>query len=199
MKHNSREVVKFISRMILFSLYRVQLIDKHNIPDTGAALLCANHIGEMDMFLLGCRLKRWVYYMAKEELFKMPVIGLFMKWSDAFPVKRGRGDIGAIKAGLKLLKQGHIVGIFPEGTRTKRKSNGITKAKPGAALLAINSDVPIIPVCVKGSYKPFSKMTVMYGKPFNLEINKEKKYSSKELSEISKEIMKKIYSLWEEK
>lgn len=184
---------------VFFTLfYRVKIIGKENIPAKGSVLLCANHIGQMDMFFIGYRLKRLIRYMAKEELFKNPLLSLIIRNLGAFPVSRGKGDVGAIRTALNLLKDGHIVGIFPEGTRLKYRKGKATKVKPGAALLAQKSGVPILPVAVSGNYRPFTKIKIVFGKPFTLDLDKDKKYTNSELVEISEGIMKKVYSLLEE-
>src|SRR5690606_10964952 len=112
-----KEILRFIIAVFFSVFYRVQIIGIENIPKEGAAILCSNHISELDMFFIGYRIKRLVRYMAKEELFKNPLLRFFITRLGAFPVKRGKGDVGAIKTSLRLLSEGHIVGIFPEGTR----------------------------------------------------------------------------------
>jgi 1-acyl-sn-glycerol-3-phosphate acyltransferase len=193
-----RNFAKVIANIVLSFFFRIEVINKNNIPNKGAALLCANHTSELDMFFIGIRIKRWVHYIAKEELFKNPVMGLILKKLGAFPVKRGKGDVGAIRNVFKLLEEGHIVGIFPEGTRLKGKVRDKTKIKPGAALIAINSSVPIIPVAVDWNRRLFSRVKIIIGEPFNLDIDKGKKYTSKEMVEISSGIMDKVYSLMED-
>ncbi|HOM01762.1 MAG TPA: lysophospholipid acyltransferase family protein [Acetivibrio sp.] len=176
----------------------MRIIGIENVPEEGSVLLCANHIAELDMFFIGYRLKRLVRYMAKEELFKIPLLSSFIRRLGAFPVKRGKGDVGAIKTALKLLEEGQIVGIFPEGTRLKNKKGKAIKAKPGAALLAQKSGAPILPVAISGRYRLFSKIKIVFGKPFTLDLDKDKKYTNSELVEFSESIMKKVYSLLEE-
>ena len=183
---------------IFFALfYKVDIVNMDNIPKRGAALLCSNHISQLDMFLIGHRIPRMVYWMAKEELFRNPVVGAVMRCLGAFPIKRGKGDVGAMKKVYKLLGKGKIVGIFPEGTRTKGKLKGKIKAKPGNVLIAINSGVPIIPVAIAGNYKLFSRMRLIIGEPIKIETDKNKKYTIEEMSEISKGIMNKVYLLAE--
>lgn len=184
---------------IFFTLfYRVRIIGIENVPAKGSVLLCSNHIAELDMFFIGYKLKRLVRYMAKKELFNIPLLSIFFRKLGAFPVSRGKGDVGAIKTALNLLEEGHIVGIFPEGTRLKNRKDTNIKVKPGAALLAQKSGAAILPVAISGSYRPFSKIKIEFGKPFTLDLDKDKKYTNSELVEISEGIMKKVYSLLEE-
>lgn len=191
------EVIRFILRMFFKIFYRVEIIGLENVPKNGGVLLCSNHIYDLDMFLMGYKLPRLVHYMAKEELFKIPLVNKFIIWVGAFPVRRGTGDIGAIKTVLKLLTEGKIVGIFPEGTRSRGTKKAAIKA--GIVLLAEKSGAPILPVAIKATYKPFSKIKLIYGKPFNLEIKKGEKLSSEEMAKISNEIMNEIYALVEDK
>jgi 1-acyl-sn-glycerol-3-phosphate acyltransferase len=113
-------------------------------------------------------------------------------------VKRGKADVEAIKNSLRLLENNEIFGIFPEGTRMKKKDAKTVRAKPGVALIAQKSGAPIIPVAVSGRYRPFSKIKVVFGKPFSIDLDKNKKYTNSELVEISQSIMSKVYALLEE-
>jgi len=192
-----KELIRLVFRLFFKIFYTVEVIDKKNLPEKGPALLCSNHIGELDMFFIGYKIKRWVHYMAKEELFSIPVVGTVIRLLGAFPVKRGKGDIRAVKTAMKLLEQGHIVGIFPEGTRTGGKRGNPVKIKPGSALFAIKCGVPIVPVAIKGSHRLFGKVKVIFGKPFMLDIDRNKKYTIEEMTQISRNIMKKVYTLLE--
>jgi 1-acyl-sn-glycerol-3-phosphate acyltransferase len=190
------EIIKFISRLVIGVLFRVEHINIEKIPNEGSGILCANHVSDVDMFFIGCKLKRLIRYMAKEELFQKLLIGKLIKYFGAFPVRRGAGDIGAIRKALDLLKEGHIIGIFPEGTI--RKKNMKLNAKPGPALIAMKSGAKIIPVKIEGKIGLFSKIKIIYGNPYYLRFEKDRKYKSKELSQISQDILDNIYSLSEE-
>ncbi|MCX7843162.1 MAG: 1-acyl-sn-glycerol-3-phosphate acyltransferase [Clostridia bacterium] len=192
------EFCKFLLRVVLGVFYKVELYGRENIPESGGLILCSNHLAELDMLFIGYRIKRHVRWMAKEELFRFPPIGAFLKSLGAYPIKRGKGDIDSIKTTLKLLEEGNIVGIFPEGTRTLGKKDKKITVKRGAALIAQKANVPILPVAIKSDYRLFGRVRVIFGKPFMLDLDKEKKYTSEEMTEISKGIMDKIYSLMEE-
>lgn len=194
-----KEVLRFILRVYFNVVYRLEITGIENVPAKGAAVLCSNHIAEIDMFLIGIRIKRLIRYMAKEELFKNPIVAAIIRWLGAFPIKRGKADVESIKTAFRLLEDGHIIGIFPEGTRMKKKKDQVVKAKPGAAMFAVKAGVPVIPVAIEGNYKIFSKIKVVFGKPFYLDVQKDKKYTNEELTQMSAEIMKKVYSLLEDK
>ncbi len=190
---------KTLSRIVFKLFYRVELIDIENVPLKGGAILCANHPGTLDMFFIGYKLKRLIHYMAKEELFKNPIMSFIMHKLGCFPVKRGKPDVESIKTAINLINEGHIVGILPEGTRTGFQNKKNIRAKPGVAMVATKVNVPIIPVAVSGDYRLFSRVKVVYGKPFYLDLDKDKKYTMGELRQISQGIMDKIYSLLEDK
>lgn len=185
-----------VTKLYLGIFYRVELVNPEKIPSEGSAIICANHNTMLDMFFLGYKLKRWIYWMAKEELFKNPILGWTLKKLGAFSVKRGKGDITSIKTAYKLLEEGNILGIFPHGTRINAANVNTVRIKSGAAMLAANSGTCIIPAAVQGSYKLFSHMKVIYGDPFK--VDSDKKYTGEELSEISREIVKRVYALLEE-
>ncbi|NMB34007.1 MAG: 1-acyl-sn-glycerol-3-phosphate acyltransferase [Clostridium sp.] len=191
--------VKAVILVVFALLYRVKITGMENIPEEGAAVMCANHVGELDMLFIGCKIKRLIHYMAKIELFKIPLLSPIIKRLGAFPVKRGKADIEAIKTALSLLENGHIVGIFPEGTRVGNNTQKKARVKPGAALLAQKTGAPILPVAVEGKYTPFSKIRVIFGEPFTIDLDKNKKYTNSELVKVSENIMNKIYSLLEAK
>lgn len=188
-----------ISNIVFKLFFRVEVVNMNKVLSKGPAILCANHNNLLDMFFLGYKLNRWIYWMAKDELFKNPVAAFVYSKLGAFPVKRGKGDVGSIKSAYKLLDEGKIVGIFPQGTRIAPAKIETVKVKPGAAMIAVNTGVPIIPAAVQGSYKLFSKMRVIYGDPFFIESENEKKYTKEELTQLSRDIIKRIYMLAEDR
>jgi 1-acyl-sn-glycerol-3-phosphate acyltransferase len=103
--------------------------------------------------------------MAKIEAMKAPILGAFLKSIGVFAVDRGRPDIGAIKTAMKILKEGGIVGIFPEGTRKKEDGNG---AKTGAIMLAVKTGAKLLPVYIPRVKKIFTRVPVVIGEPYTL-------------------------------
>lgn len=194
-----KQVVRVIALIVFSIFFRVNLVGRENVPEKGNGVLCSNHVGELDMFFIGFRIKRLVRWMAKEELFKNPVFATLLKCLGAFPIKRGKADVESVKTAIRLLKEGHIVGIFPEGTRIKHKEGKPIRIKPGAVMLALRTGAPIVPVAVSGNYKPFSRIKVIFGEPFFLDADPDRKYTNEEMSKISEDVMKKVYVLLEEK
>jgi 1-acyl-sn-glycerol-3-phosphate acyltransferase len=180
-------------RFFFSFFFRWQVIGTEHIPKEGPVILCANHISLWDPPLLGAGIDRQVHFMAKEELFHIPVISYFIKKFGAFPVKRGAGDRSAIRTALKLLEDGKIFGIFPEGTRSKTGELG--PGKTGVALFALKSNAAVIPVAIVGPYKLFRPITIVYGKPIDLSQQRAGKGGSEALKETTDLIMQHIKEL----
>ncbi|AIQ69831.1 lysophospholipid acyltransferase family protein [Paenibacillus graminis] len=157
-------ICRGLLRFIYAILFPLKIIGKENVPEEGGVLLCANHISLLDPMTIGIKLRRQVKYMAKAELFKVPVLGWLIDKLGAFPVKRGGVSKESIKTALNTLRSGHVMGIFPEGTR--KSDSGA--AKKGAASFALRSGAAVVPAAIVGSYKPFRRMTVIYGAPIDL-------------------------------
>jgi 1-acyl-sn-glycerol-3-phosphate acyltransferase len=144
--------------------FRLKVIGMEHIPEGKPVILCANHTSNMDPPLLGCALVgRRVHYMAKAELFHVPVLGWILPRISAFPVKRGGVSKDSIRLSLQLLQDNQILGIFPEGSRSNAGGIG----KKGAASLALKSGATVIPSAIVGGYRPFRQMTLVYGKPID--------------------------------
>ncbi|WP_339163058.1 lysophospholipid acyltransferase family protein [Siminovitchia sp. FSL W7-1587] len=182
----ARTVVKGILKV----LYRVEIKGIEHFPKSGGVLLCANHISNLDPPMVGITCPRPVSFMAKEELFKSPVLKWVLPHVRAFPVKRGMSDRGALRTGLKVLKEGHVIGLFPEGTRSKTGEVG--KGLAGAGFFALRSEAAVLPCAIIGPYKPFGKITVVYGPPIDFEEIRREKRSAEEATEVIMSHIKKL-------
>nr|WP_309100754.1 lysophospholipid acyltransferase family protein [Fredinandcohnia onubensis] len=152
---------------IIKPLYRIEVIGKENIPKEGGVLICSNHIDNLDPPVVGVTSPRHIYFMAKEELFNVPVLGAILPKINAFPVKRGMSDREALRTALKVLKEGNVLGIFPEGTRSKDGKLG--KGLTGVGFFALRTDCVVVPCAILGPYKLFGKLRVVYGEPVLME------------------------------
>ena len=165
---------KFLSGLakgVTHCIFRVKVVGKENVPKDGGMILAVNHKSNWDPIFAGAYCPRPLRFMAKADLFKNKLFGGLIKKLGAFPIQRGRGDIGAIK------------GAF-----------SIVKAKLGVSMIAVYAKVPVIPLCISGEYKPFHKVTVTFGKPITFEEYYGKKPNNETLQTLADEVMQTIYS-----
>jgi 1-acyl-sn-glycerol-3-phosphate acyltransferase len=172
--------------------FRYRVIGAEKIPRTGGLVIAANHISNLDPPILGISVPRPVSYMAKKELFAMPVLKQLLPHLEAFPVDRAAGGTAALRASLRMLKEGRCVGIFPEGGRNVRGTN---EEKAGAAFLAAASGAPLVPAAIIGTrtLRPFGRVTVVFGEPLHLARNR--KSDGDDLEKGATEIMQRIRAL----
>ncbi len=187
---------RFVADKLLSLLFSVRIVGKENIPLTGSLILCPNHTSTLDPVLLGAKLPRVVRFMAKEELLKTKFTKWLFKKYYVIPAKRDGTDAMAIKTAIRVLREGQVLGIFPEGT-TKKDGKELLDGKPGALLMSLQTKTPIIPVAICGRYGFRKKIRVHIGEPMRLyEQYTEKKYKSEELTHITNDtIMKELKSL----
>ncbi|ARD49438.1 1-acyl-sn-glycerol-3-phosphate acyltransferase [Sporosarcina sp. P37] len=183
---------KFLIGTICFPLYRIKIIGQENFPKEGGVLLCTNHIDNLDPPIVGITCPRTVHFMAKEELFSKPVLKTLLPRVQAYPVKRGMSDREAFRKTIKLLRDEKVVGLFPEGTRSK--TGEIGKGLAGAGFFALKGgDAKVVPCAIIGPYKAFSQLKVVYGKAMDMTPYRERKASAEEVTEaIMAEISKLI-------
>ena len=164
-----REGVKSFARVLIGTLWPYRAVGVENIPAEGGAVLCCNHISNMDPIHLLCAQKRHIYFMAKKELFR---VGLFRwllgKVMGVFAVDRKASDKDAVVHAIRLVRDGHVMGIFPEGTRSK--DGNLARGKAGVAMIAARTGAPIIPCCILRKTKQrklrlFCRTTVVFGTP----------------------------------
>ncbi|KAB2338339.1 1-acyl-sn-glycerol-3-phosphate acyltransferase [Cytobacillus depressus] len=175
---------------ILNPIYRFEVKGKEHFPKDGGVLLCTNHIHNFDPPVVGINAPRPVHFMAKAELFKVPLLGKILPNINAFPVKRGMSDREALRTGLSLLKEGKVLGLFPEGTRSKTGELG--KGLAGAGFFALRTDAAIVPCAIIGPYKAFKRLKVVYGKPIDMTALRERRASAEETTEFIMEEIRKL-------
>lgn len=135
---------------ILHFYFRGRTYGIENVPKEGPLVIVSNHASDLDPPIVSVCMRRPVAYMAKEELFKVPILKQIITLYGAYPVQRGSADRSAIRSALNSLEQGWAAGIFLQGTRTP--DGKITEPKLGAALIAAKAKVPLLPVCVWGTH-----------------------------------------------
>ncbi len=164
-------MVYFLARIfayiILMPIFFIKVVNKQNLRIKQGCVVICNHISNWDPIVLGHSVKTQpVCYMAKEELFEGKVANWFLRRLHAIPVARKKSDLKAVKTGLATLKNGKILGIFPEGTRSE--TGELLPFEPGAALMALRADVPVVPVFISGNYKPFHQIRLYTHPPVDL-------------------------------
>ncbi len=190
MFYNFAKGIVFIFQKLFF---RIEIYGKENIPMSGRLILCSNHHSNWDPVTLAVFFPRQVHWMAKKELFKNKIFAKLLFSLGVFPVDREGNDLTAIKKSLRLLKEERVLGIFPEGTRVKYFNDDFIKS--GLALIAVKSQSPVLPVYSEGNYKLFSKIKIIIGHPIYIELEDNVKLSNEKYTEISKDIMRKVYEL----
>ena len=177
-------------RLLFYTVFRARVYGRENIPQEGAVILAANHASNIDPPLMASLIDRPVSYMAKIELFENPIFGAAIRSCHAFPVKRGASDRGAIKAAVAVLKEGRVLGLFPEGTRSK--TGELQKPEAGVALIAGMTGAPIVPVAILNTHRIFAnggrlpQLRIMYGPPVSFQGDRK---SKDDLDAFSVEIM----------
>ena len=136
-------------------LFRGQTIGISNLPKTGGVVVVSNHGSHLDPPILGHALGRPVAFMAKSELFKIPILSYIISACGAYPVKRGSGDREALRTASKCLIEGWATGVFLDGTR--QENGRVNDPKAGAALLSARTGCPILPVAIVNSHRAFPK------------------------------------------
>jgi len=188
--YNFAKGIVFIFQKLFF---RIEIYGKENIPMSGRLILCSNHHSNWDPVTLAVFFPRQVHWMAKKELFKNKIFAKLLFSLGVFPVDREGNDLTAIKKSLRILKEEKVLGIFPEGTRVKYFNDDFIKS--GLALIAVKSQSPVLPIYSEGKYKLFSKIKIIIGQPIYIELEDNVKLSNEKYTEISKDIMRKVYEL----
>ena len=188
------DVAKVIVSGIVRTAFRVRVVGAEHVPLTGPLIVAANHISNFDPPLLGVAMPRQIWYMAKKELFAIPVLGPVISRLGAFSVDRQAGGTAALRAALRMLKEGRAVGMFPEGGRNVE---GDKEVKSGVAFLAAASGAPVVPAAIVGTrgLRPFRRVTVAFGEP--LRVTRRREAQGDDLEKWSDEIMQRIRALEE--
>jgi 1-acyl-sn-glycerol-3-phosphate acyltransferase len=185
---------------IIFTFYfyvfnRLKISGKENIVKDGPCIVFGNHYSNFDVFLLNIAYKRQIHFMAKKSLFHIPVIKYFVKAYGAFPIDRNNTDITAIKTALRILKDNKVLGMFPEGHRTKEESD--SDAKGGIVMLAYKSKAVLQPIRLKYKRKfyIFYRIDIIIGKPILWSDLGIKEAKSDEYKRIGTELLEQVYNL----
>ena len=194
LKRITRKTIKVFLASLYHIVYRVKKTGLENLEGEGY-IICSNHINYLDAAAIVLLNKKKIRFVAKSDLYRFPIISFLGHIFDVIPIKRGKNDLASIKMCLKALKNNEILGIFPEGTRKGIEKN--VKVKNGAVFLAEKAKAKIVPVGIGGTFKPFSKVYINYGKP--IDITQFKSDDPNWIDEASNYVMEQIIMLTNKK
>ncbi len=165
------------------------------MPKNGPVVLVGNHISNWDPLFLTCSVDRVVHFMAKEEIFRFPLFSKIFTAFQCFPVKRGKVDRNALRRAAAYLENNEVLGIYPEGTRSK--TSEMLPFQPGAAMFALRSNAVIVPVATSGTRKCFpaslrGKVRVCIGKPLHYPELIDAKIGNEEMQRVTADIVESI-------
>ncbi len=181
-----------------FNLYHPgKAIGREKVPE-GACLLCGNHTRYADPFLIIFAMGRrdHPYIMGKAELMRYPVLRWILLKVGLIPVDRGKSDVKAIKESMRVLKSGKKLLMFPEGTRVKEGDEAQT-AKTGAAMLALRTGVPIVPVWMPAKKRRFRRTEVVFGEPYLPQLPEGPRPTPEDYHRIADDLLARIQALGE--
>ncbi len=180
-------------------LYKVEYVGLENVPKEGGFILASNHMKALDPLFIAIAIKdRQLHFMGKKELFENPIIKWALSKVNGFPIVRGGADTEALDYAIRIPKEGHILGIFPEGTRSKDFKPA--RAKRGVALIAKEAKADILPVSIYSAdqMKKGTKLTIRFGELIPYEsLGFTEEGSKEELKNCAKFVMDEITKLWE--
>lgn len=195
------KIMKTVAAILLPLFARLRTVGIENIPAEGPVILAINHIHWLDIPLAAYRIPRVTHYMAKIELFNVPVIGWLIRQLGAFPVRRGEGDRESLRTSERMLTEGNVLMIFPEGHRSG--DGKLAKGHTGASYLALRMGVPVVAVGIAGTESVFKgfrfgpwapKVTVQYSKPFTVSTGGGRR-SRESMAEATDTIMRQIAAM----
>lgn len=188
-------------RALVWLIVSKKVIGLENLPRRDPFLLVSNHLSNVDPFLIAAPLPRRMAWLTKVELFKIPFVGFMFRLCGMVPIRRFEADRAGLREALKTIKEGVVLGVFPEGTRSLTVK--LQRGHEGTAYLALKAGVPIVPVAIWGTesvkiprafFRRNRGVQVHYGRPFTLE-RKNQRIDQKVLEEGTEKIMEQIAAL----
>ncbi len=161
-----------IARLLTTLAWDLKTYGLSNVPTTGGVLVVSNHQSFLDPVVVAVHLNRPMSFLARSGLFTNKYLGWMIRNFNAFPIKQGESDVGAIRETVRRLQEGHMLNIYPEGSRTE--DGEMQKIQPGAALVIRKAGVPVVPAAIEGSWEAWKRgkklprsglIRVLYGKP----------------------------------
>jgi len=202
--HITYYIARFICFAVLRIYCRVCVEGRENIPKQGSFIIASNHESHLDPPTVSISVPQIVHFMARDDLFEVRFLKSLLKKIAVYPIKRGQQDLKAVKDSLRKLKEGKVIALFPEGSRTE--GPGLGEPALGIGMLAAHSGAPVLPIFLKGTGKALPKraksikfwpVKVYIGKPLKFEKCKEASKRKEAYKEFSNRVMKSISYLKE--
>lgn len=179
-------------------LFGLKITGLENVPENGGIMFCSNHIAARDAVIIAAACEREIKFLAKKELFSVPLIGRVIRALGAVKLDRGGSDVSAIRTSINLIKSGYALSVFPQGHRYPGVNPGTTPRKNGAAMICYHAMCDVVPVCIKVrgfKYGIFKKTEVIFGKPIPYADLQLKSGGSEEYRSATDKIFERIVSL----
>ncbi|GLV48374.1 1-acyl-sn-glycerol-3-phosphate acyltransferase [Thermus sp. LT1-2-5] len=191
----------YLARFLLHTLFGYRVEGAEHVPQEGPVILAANHLSILDPIAIGAGVQRPVSFLARADVFRLPLLAWLLPHLYAIPVERGQSDLFAIKSALRALERGMAFGIFPEGTRSR--TGKLQPFKTGVAAIALRTGSPVVPVAVVGTDRAWPvgrklfrlrrPIRVVYGKP--IFVPRAERISRQELENLTREIEARVREL----
>lgn len=178
--------------------YRMKVTGEENEPENGGCIICSNHLSNHDVVILAASVKRQVRFFAKAELFRVPLLNRLITALGAFPVKRGGGDVSAMKHTIEILKNGEVVGFYPQGHRRPGVHPRDTAIQHGVGMLLWRTKATVLPVAIRAKrfkLRLFKKTRVRIGKAIPFEELEMKAGNPEEYKRVTERIFQNIVEL----
>lgn len=195
-------IAHMVLRVVSVFYLRLQTVGIENIPEQGGVILAPNHPSDLDSFILGIAITRQLHTMGKEELFRKRFAGFIFRKLNAFPVKRGEIDRESIRVATSVLKGGHVIDMYPEGTVSEDGS--LKEPKLGTAFIALQAQVPVVPAAIIGTFHVMSKgqrfprphkVVIKFGRPLYFDEYYDSPYNREILGIVTMQIMSEVENL----
>lgn len=183
--------IQALAYLPMAMVYPTKIVGRKNLPK-GKVIITLNHTSNLDAVVLILNTWEKKYFLAKKELFVSKARSWFLKKMGAIKIDREIADVSAIKEAFKVLKNNKKLVIFPEGTRNKTEELNLQQVKHGAAMIAIKTKTPIVPLWILNRPKAFRKTKILIGKPYELDEFYGQKLSDEVLEKASAKVAKKL-------